>query len=160
MLQLIKGRGVHNRILYLLVAVSMALATMSVQAQPAGNRAVEDTEVESLNGCSRVTVSFVFPVQFLSYFPESSGNELRVQFRPLATGSSNALAAISNERIRLLDDIGVDLTRFEYVGDRPGTDPYLWLISSEPFYFRAQQGEDFRSLVIYLSPDPLTDCGI
>ena len=160
MLKLAQSNGMAYRSFPLLIALFVATALVTVQAQPAGNRAIEESEVESLNGCSRVTVSFVFPVQFLSQFPEQSGNELRVQFRPLATGSSNALAVFSNERIRLMDDTGVNLTRFEYVGDRPGTDPYLWLISPDTFYFRAEQGEDFRSLVIYLSPSPLANCGI
>lgn len=160
MLKLAQSKGMAYRYFPLLIALFVATALVTVQAQPAGNRAIEEAEVESLNGCSRVTISFVFPVQFLSQFPEQSGNELRVQFRPLATGSSNALAVFSNERIRLMDDTGVNLTRFEYVGDRPGTDPYLWLISPDTFYFRAEQGEDFRSLVIYLSPSPLADCGI
>jgi hypothetical protein len=160
MLKLIQRKGFDYRQFPLLVALFITAASSTVQAQPAGNRAIEEAEVESLNGCSRVTVSFVFPVQFLSQFPEQSGTELRVQFRPLATGSSNTLAVFTNEPIRLMDDTGVNLTRFEYVGDRPGTDPYLWLISPDTFYFRAQQGEDFRSLVIYISPSPLADCGI
>jgi len=160
MLRLIHSKGSANGHYPLLIALIIAMASFTVQAQPAGNRAIEDVEVESLNGCSRVTISFVFPVQFLSQFPEQSGTELRVQFRPLAVGSSNTLAVFSNEPIRLMDDTSVELTRFEYVGGRPGTDPYLWLISPDTFYFRAEQGEDFRSLVVYLSPQPLTDCGI
>lgn len=142
----------------LLVFMMINSICLTAQAQPAGNRAIEDTEVEPLDGCSKLTIFFVFPVQFLSYFPEESGRELRVQFRPLAVGSSNALAAVANESIRLMDDTGINISRFEYVGDRPSTDPYLWLVSPETFYFKAKQGEDFRSLVLYLSPNPIANC--
>lgn len=149
---------ISNKLKTLLVIMIMSGICLAVQAQPAGNRAIEDTEVETLDGCSKVTVYFVFPVQFLSFFPEESGSELRVQFRPLAVGSSNALGAFFNEPVRLMDDTSVNISRFEYVGGRSSTDPYLWLVSPDTFYFQAKQGEDFRSIVLYLSPNPIANC--
>jgi hypothetical protein len=144
---------------YLLVAISFAFLLAShVQAQPAGNRAVDNTEVENINGCSIITVTFVFPVQYLSHFPKSQGKELRVQFSPLITGQSNIPAEISNEAVRLMDDVEVPITRFEYNGGQFTENPSLWLVFSEPVYFKVEQGADFRSLILYLSTKSLEAC--
>lgn len=141
-----------------MIACCVLLINSIVQAQPAGNRAIEDTEVEHQNGCTIITVTFVFPVQYLSNFPKAEGKELRVQFSPLATGQSNIPAEISNEAVRLMDDVDVPITRFEYVGGHYSENPYLWLTFSESVYFRVVQGSDFRSLVLYLSTKPIEGC--
>jgi hypothetical protein len=143
----------------ILMAVCFAFLLAShVQAQPAGNRAVDNTEVENINGCSIITVTFVFPVQYLSHFPKSQGKELRVQFSPLITGQSNIPAEISNEAIRLMDDVEVPITRFEYNGGQFSENPSLWLVFSEPVYFKVEQGTDFRSLILYLSTKSIEAC--
>jgi len=143
----------------ILMSVCFAfLLSSQVQAQPAGNRAVDNTEVENKNGCSIITVTFVFPVQYLSHFPKSKGNELRVQFSPLITGQSNIPAEISNEAIRLMDDVEVPITRFEYNGGQFSENPSLWLVFSEPVYFKVEQGTDFRSLKLYLSTKSIEAC--
>jgi hypothetical protein len=144
---------------FLITIVCCVLLINSVaQAQPAGNRAIEDTEVEQQNGCTIITVTFVFPVQYLSNFPKAEGKELRVQFSPLVTGQSNIAAEISNEAIRLMDDVDVPITRFEYVGGNFSVNPYLWLIFSESVHFKVVQGSDFRSLKLYLSTESIETC--
>jgi hypothetical protein len=151
-----------NKILkkqYILVTICFVFLLVSqIQAQPAGNRAVDYTEVENINGCSIITVTFVFPVQYLSHFPKSHGKELRVQFSPLITAQSNIAAEISNEAIRLMDDVEVPIKRFEYNGGQFTEKPSLWLIFSEPVYFKVEQGADFRSLKLYLSTKSLEAC--
>jgi hypothetical protein len=151
-----------NKILniqYILVSICFVfLLNSQIQAQPAGNRAVDNTEVENINGCSIITVTFVFPVQYLSHFPKSQGKELRVQFSPLITGQSNIPAEISNEAIRLMDDVEVPITRFEYNGGQFSENPSLWIVFSEPVYFKVEQGTDFRSLILYLSTKSIETC--
>lgn len=144
--------------LFMTIACCVLLLNSSAQAQPAGNRAIDNAEVEHQNGCSIITVTFVFPVQYLSHFPKSEGKELRVQLSPLVTGQSNISAEFSDEAVRLMDDIDVPLTRFEYVGAHFAENPYLWLTFSESVYFKVEQGSDFRSLVLYLSTKPIEDC--
>ncbi len=134
------------------------LPVLDTQAQPAGNRAVDNTEAEIINGCSVITVTFVFPVQYLSHFPKSKGNELRVQFSPLITGQATVLAEISNEAVRLMDDVDVPITRFEYIGGQFTENPYLWLTFSESVYFKVEQGADFRSVILYLSTKSIEAC--
>jgi len=144
---------------FFLTTVCIALSiNLTAHAQPAGNRAIENTEVAHQNGCSIITVTFVFPVQYLSNFPKEKGNELRVQLSPLVTSQSNITAEFSDEAVRLMDDIDVPLTRFEYVGAHSAENPYLWLTFSESVYFKVEQGSDFRSLVLYLSTRPIEDC--
>ena len=144
---------------YILVVICFVfLLAAQVQAQPAGNRAVDNTEVENTNGCSIITVTFVFPVQYLSHFPKSPGKELRVEFSPLITGQSNIAAEVSNESVRLMDDVEVQITRFEYNGGQFSGNPSLWLVFSEPVYFKVEQGEDFRSLILYLSNKSTEAC--
>lgn len=151
-----------NKILnkqYILVAICFVFLLAShVQAQPAGNRAVDNTEVENINGCSIITVTFVFPVQYLSHFPKSPGKELRVELSPLITGQSNIAAEVSNESVRLMDDVEVPITRFEYNGGQFSGNSSLWLVFSESIYFKVEQGEDFRSLKLYLSNKSTEAC--
>lgn len=141
-----------------IILAMLSCLSMTVVAQPAGNRIIKDTEVENLNGCSKITITFVLPVQYLSNFPASRGKELRVQFKPLVTGRENMPAVFGNEVIRLMDKPVVEITRFEYTGEFYPDNPYLWLTFAKPVYFKVEQGADFRSLTLLLSPDPISDC--
>ena len=145
----------QNRAVLLVLSLCFSL---SIVAQPAGNRVVEETEVENLDGCSIVTVTFVAPVQYLSSFPASTGDELRVQFKPLLRAGEDLAAIRGHEVIRLMDKPVVDITRFEYVGEFYPDNPYLWLTFSNKVHFRVEQGEDFRSLTLYLAPESIHDC--
>ncbi len=149
----------NNILISILLMILVYLLFWGIaDAQPAGNRAVEDAYVDPLGRCSQVTIDFAFPVQYLSHFPEKTGSELRVQLRPLAVGSTNVGALIFNESIRIVDDLDIELTRFEYISDRYPEDPYLWLVSDEEFHFQVEQGGDFRSLVLILSRNPIQNC--
>lgn len=148
-----------KKILLLCIFASLLLSAIpAAHSQPAGNRAIENTEVSQQNDCSVITVTFVFPVQFLSNFPRESGKELRVQFRPLVVGQSNITNVFSNEVVRLMDNVNVSITRFEFAGEFFPNNPYLWLTFSDTVYFNVEQGSDFRSLVLYLSPNPIKNC--
>ena len=153
------GKPMTNQkyLLFLVLHVLLLMTTVA-SAQPAGNRAVQDAFADRIGDCSRITIEFVFPVQYVSHFPRETGRELQVQLRPLAVGGSNTAALVFNESIRVVDDLSVELTRFEYIGDRFPSDPYLWLVSPNEFSFRVEQGSDFRSLVLFITPGPVSDC--
>jgi hypothetical protein len=153
-----KQKVIVIRMKSMLISMLLFLFCSSVLAQPAGNRAIEDAYVDQIGDCSRVTIDFVFPVQYLSHFPKETGKELQVSLRPLAVGGSNVAALVFNESIRIVDDLSVDLSRFEYIGDRFPSDPYLWLVSPDEFNFRIEQGSDFRSLVLFITPGPIANC--
>ena len=81
-----------------------------------------------------------------------------MQFSPLITGQSTVLAEISNEAVRLMDNVDVPITRFEYIGGQFTENPYLWLVFSEPVYFKVEQGTDFRSVRLFLSTKSIETC--
>jgi hypothetical protein len=142
----------------LLIAALFFLVPMLASAQPAGNRAIEEAYVDRSGNCSRINVDFVFPVQYLSHFPRERGEELQVQLRPLAIGNTDIGALIFNEPVRLSGDLSIELVRFDYMGDRYPADPYLLMASPHEFSFRVEQGEDFRSLVLFVTPGHISDC--
>lgn len=142
---------------YFIFGCSLLLSSNGI-AQPAGTRVIDFTEVENRNDCSIVTVTFVAPVQYLSHFPNTQGKELRVQFTPLVTGQANVPGTFLDEAVRLTDDIGIPITRFDYIAPRVTENPYLWITFSAPVFFDVEQGTDFRSLVIYMSNESLQNC--
>lgn len=150
-----KGAGRAGKVV---VLAALFCLTLPAAAQPAGNRVIEDTEVENMDGCSKITITFVLPVQYLSSFPASQGKELRVQFKPLVTDRETTPAVFGNEVVRLMGDPVVNVTRFEYSGEFFPDNPYLWLTFSDTVHFKVEQGSDFRSLTLFLAPNSVSDC--
>lgn len=140
------------------MAVVVLLLPVAASAQPAGNRAIEEAYVDRSGNCSRINVDFVFPVQYLSHFPSDRGDELQVQLRPLAVANTDIGALIFNEPVRPSGDLSIEVIRFDYMSDRFPADPYLLLASPHEFSFRVEQGEDFRSLVLFVTPGHISDC--
>ena len=64
-------------------AASGALVIPDVAfGQAVADRTLSDVKVDSVGGCTTLTVSFNIRVQVLSHFPDS-GRELHVRIRPL-----------------------------------------------------------------------------
>ncbi|WP_156254902.1 SPOR domain-containing protein [Sandarakinorhabdus oryzae] len=85
--------GIRHRFgLYLTTAAIVALAWQDapLRAQAISDRVLSDVTTQSVGQCAIVAINFNVRVQVISFFPEKSGRELRIQLRSLdrAVGSS------------------------------------------------------------------------
>ncbi len=139
-----------------LLAISGVLA-----AQPAGNRIIQDATLERADGCGLLTIHFALPMQYVSHFPTGSGQELRIQLKPLGINRNDMPALGHNEPILVADlDKLVPLQRIDYEGQYNPNAPVINLVFDATVHFDVQPGADFRSIRLLLSRKPLADCPI
>ena len=60
-------------------------------AQVVADRTLSDVDVDTVGGCTTLTINFNIRIQVLSHFPEETGRELHVRVRPLDIESAGAL---------------------------------------------------------------------
>ena len=116
----------------------------------AGRVVVDDLEVVQDRGCSTITVTFNFPVQYIKHFPYESGEDLRIQLDPIVTGTEEGNALYTRETVQLPPNGTGALVDVAYEGHVDGG-PYLTLFFQTPVKFNVAQGKDFRSLVVAVS---------
>lgn len=137
-----------------LVAVTVAalLGVLFFSTRPmAGRIVVDDLEVEQSGGCSTITVTFNFPVQYKKHFPYESGEDLMIKLDAIMTGTEETEALYTRENVLLPPgDIG-ELLDVSYEGNVDGG-PYLSLIFRRAVKFTVLEGKDFRSIVVKVSP--------
>jgi len=141
----------------LAIAGLMALAT-SAFGQPVADRVLSSAEINKNEGCTVIRVQFELPMQYVSHFPESSGDELRIKIRPQPVGSQEALSLISRDGTRPPFDEDVGLLSVEFVG-RQALSSELILEFRRPLTYRVRQGRDYRSILIGIpGPDTTVPC--
>ncbi len=143
--------------LYLIVLLFVFINNSAV-SQPAGNSVLTNAQVMKLNGCTRLIISFSFPVQYLTHVPTIKGNELRVQISPVAVSSADKIAANSDESIQLLDDTDVGIKYISYDGEFSLNRPFIVVTFENEVYFKVESGKDFRSLVIDIANKKFDSC--
>lgn len=143
-----------------LVAWALLLAAAPASAQPVGGQILDRVAIRHEGECFHIAVVFTLPMRYVSHFPLKRGDEVRIEIRPVVTGSADRGALESREAAmpRVVD--GLPLIDVVYEGDIPGG-PFLRLHFDEVVDYRVRQGGDFRSIVIDVSPPgdgcPLAD---
>jgi SPOR domain len=114
-------------------------------AQSVSDRILADVSAQTVGQCSTITVNFNVRVQFLSFFPQTAGRELRIRLKPLEGNT------ISRESLRT--PMGVPALRsIEYEADKT-TDPTLTLSFNRDVKFEVAAGDKAQSIIITIS-DP------
>ena len=139
------NRLVHCSVTALLVAAAGAMVLPApVAAQVVADRTLSDVNVDSVGGCTTLTVNFNIRVQVLSHFPTEGGRELHVRIRPLDSGTTNLL----RESLRTPTSVP-ELRSIEYEGDNP-SGPVLSLFFTRDMRFDVEAGSQPQSIVIRL----------
>lgn len=151
----------HTRMLGRLGRVAVLCTTGMLTpaiAEPALDRVLSSVQVSNQAKCTALNIAFNLRVRYMSHFPLSRGQELRIQLRPI--DAARAAAEILSRR----ESLRAPQTKFAHIraidfeaGSAAG--PTLVLVFDEPVSFQVSQGEDFQSIVVKLfGPGPQPAC--
>lgn len=139
-------RSLLRQIIFILVCPAMAV---QARAEPALDRVLSSVQVSNQTKCTALNISFNLRVRYVSHFPLASGQELRIQLRPI--DGARAAAEILSRR----ESVRTPVTKFGRIraidfeaGNAAG--PTLVLQFDSLVSFDVSQGEDFQSIVIKL----------
>lgn len=134
------------------VALSAIALPSPAFGQTVTDRALSDLKVESVGGCTTLTVNFNIRVQLVSYFPESRGRELHIRVLPLDAGS----ASQGRESLRTPATVP-ELRSVQYEGDN-AAGPVLSLFFTHDMRFSVAAGTQPQQLVIELAEPGAKSC--
>jgi hypothetical protein len=112
-------------------------------AQSVSDRVLSDVSVQSIGDCATVTIDFNIRVQFLSFFPQTSGRELHIRIKPLEGSSLNRESLRSPTAVPALRSI-------EYEGDN-AAGPILSLFFNRDVQFTVSAGQRPQTIVVQIS---------
>lgn len=136
----------------LLMLVTSILTTGLIQAQPIGERIMEDVElIRSSSPCDPdlAIIRMHYPVRYISHYPQAPSEELRIrikhiQIAPIDEDSRDQRESTSPEDHNLLDEV-------VYEGDFSGG-PYLTLEYHQAVLSKVIQGSDYRTVKVLIYP--------
>ncbi len=132
--------------------VMLALAAASsirARAEPALDRVLSSVHVSNQNRCTALSIEFNLRVRYLSHFPITGGQELRIQVRAI----DEALAAA--EFLSRRESLRPPETKFGHIraiyfelDDASG--PALVIQFDQAVNYQVSQGADFQSIIVKL----------
>jgi hypothetical protein len=130
-----------------LVVTALLLTSAALLTQPVRDRILKDIQITNVNGRAVVEIVFSDPIGYVTHFPQSSGDELRVQLNPIRVSRADRDALFKREGVRPEFNARAALLEVVYEGDIEGG-PFLTLYFSRPVVFEVIPGSDFRSLTV------------
>ena len=131
--------------LKLLVAVpAIAIAAMS-PAAAADFGVLSSIDVESTSNATEIHVRLNLPMRYLNHAPQTGGDFVEVQLRPVSTSEVAVLQ--QRQSLPWKSSADVPLVDVVYEGNFPGT-PTVVVNFSRPVSFEVRGGRDFRSIII------------
>ncbi len=149
-----------RRTLSLVSALVVGLTSLATgpQAQPVRDRILAGVHLFEDAGCAVVRVRLNLPVRYLSHFPPSYGDELRIKLRPIIISSEDLAVLFKRESVRAPANDRAAIAKIVYEGDDI-SGPVLTLFFRHSVAFKVGQGSDFRSLTIAISgEEPSETC--
>ena len=135
------------RMLLLGVLPALLLAAPTANAEPALDRVLNNVLVSNQKQCTAIDIGFNLRIRYLSHFPSSEGQELRIQVRPIdgAFASSEILTRRESLRPPATKYGRIRSITFE-AGSAAG--PILTILFDQPTRFDVVQGGEFQSIVV------------
>jgi TolA-binding protein len=130
----------------LLIAGVNALV-QSARAEPALDRVLGSVQVSNQKQCTALNIAFNLRVRYLSHFPVTGGQELRIMLRPI--DGAQAAAEILSKR----ESLRAPETKFGHIraidfDAANAAGPALVILFDQAVNFDVAQGEDFQSIII------------
>ena len=116
-------------------------------AQPVSNRVLSGYQIASGGGCSIYKINFNLRIRYDSHFPVTSGNQLRILFRPVDPREFVIEGGYQREALRPPQDRPTGIKAIEYEA-RIAESPSLTIVFDRPVQFSAVGGADFQSLIV------------
>jgi SPOR domain len=138
------NRGTAASLLAIGAVLAGGLCPISdAYAQTVSDRVLSDVSVQTTGACATVTIDFNVRVQFLSFFPQTSGRELHIRIKPLEGTSFN------RESLRSPTDVPA-MRSIEYEGDN-AAGPILSIFFNRDVQFSASAGARPQSIIVQIS---------
>jgi len=97
--------------------------------------------------CAVIRVEFSFPVRYIYHFPYESGEDLRIQVKPIEVSRGDRRAVFTRESYGPPPNDIASLSDVVYEGNIVGG-PFLTLFFRRPMAFKVDPATDHRSLII------------
>jgi hypothetical protein len=136
----------------LLPTLVLLLACLATElcAQPISGRIISDVDIFAGEEQTEVHINFNFPVRYLRHFPEKTGEELRIQLRPIAVSPDDREALFQRESFVPNEHNQANLSEVIYEGDS-FSGLFLTLYFNDVETYQVKQGADYRSLTIIVT---------
>ena len=128
-----------------LTLVVVLCICLPLQARPSRDRVLGELLITERAEEAEVNIGFNFPIRYVRHFPETEGDELRIQMRPLQVGMADQDALFKREAITVDQDNLADITEVIYEGVEVGG-LVLIVYFTKPKTFSVKQGSDYRSI--------------
>ena len=135
----------HRRVIIFSLFITVLLITPGWLY--ATRRVVYDVNIEERDGCAILRVVFNFPVRYKRHIPTEPNDELRIQFDPLAIGSSDREDLFDREQVWFSQDDRIPIEDIIIESIVAGG-PLLTVTFQRSIAFDVEQGTDFRSVVV------------
>lgn len=138
----------------------LAASSTCVFAEPALDRVLSSVQVLNQKRCTALKIAFNLRVRYLSHFPITNGQEVRIRLLPI--DGPQAAAEILSRR----ESLRAPNTKFGHIRAiffefDDATGPVLVIQFDELTRFQVTQGEDFQSIVVrLLGPGGSPGCSI
>ena len=145
------GRRIRPFIAKLALGMFLACASLaslsSSRAEPVTNRVLSGTQIVVSPNCVLLKINFNFRVRYVSHFPVSSGNELRILIQPIDGARFDIESLSSREALRppQIKSAGVKAIQYEA---RVAEGPTLSIIFDRTVNFDVGASPDFQSVVV------------
>ncbi|MEZ5921968.1 MAG: tetratricopeptide repeat protein [Parvularculaceae bacterium] len=143
----------RQRTIVLAMGALFGLAVIA-KAQPVGDRVLSRVKVNETEQCAVVTIGFNIRVQVRSHFPDSDGDHVRIDLKPIEAGNVSGVAG--REELRPPSSRRAGIQEIQYDGDLP-TGPILTVTFNTKRYFAVDQGGDFQSVILKVSDSPVDE---
>lgn len=135
----------------LLFALLLGLTSKGM-AQPVGNAILQDLEIEAIEECLAVEISFSIPFRYLAHYPAKKGKELRVQLLPLSASQDFGNSLPNNETLRIQNKaLSLMIKDISYEKDNLSGRPFLVIQFETDTYYTVHAGDKFRSVHLIIS---------
>jgi TolA-binding protein len=130
-----------------LILAGLAATTSPLRAEPALDRVLASVQASNQKQCTALNIVFNLRVRYLSHFPVTGGQELRIMLRPI-DGQQAA-----NEIISRRESLRAPDTKFGHIraidfDAANAAGPALVLLFDQSVNYDVVQGEDFQSIVV------------
>jgi hypothetical protein len=152
-----------QRLRHSYAAKALAVLTLSVlaaaplHAEPVADQLLAGVSVFEKNTCAVVRISFNSKIQYLSHFPRTATDELRIQINPIerASGDRKPKGAREGLRAPASERAGIHAIDLETNGATAALSVYFKRNTS----VKVAQGVDFKSIIIAVAgPSPNESC--
>jgi tetratricopeptide (TPR) repeat protein len=144
-------RCAFRGILAAAATVAICQLATAVIAEPVLDRALSGLRLFSPSAsCTVVKVEFNFRVRYVSHFPLTAGEELRVTVRAIDPTQAAALAVLRREALRAPNNPAAAIRAIDFEVDQP-TGPVLRVQFLHPVTYQVAPGSDFESIIVAIA---------